>query len=131
MLNHLVLYFALFTLLCLSSNVLAQDRDKNSIDSESKTTTLQTPNPAISHNNRAVELACKGFWKEAIKEHEAALKEDPSNRIFKRNLSAACLRYGNSLREDAIKQYKRALEVDPDNKDAAEKLKELVNAQKK
>jgi tetratricopeptide (TPR) repeat protein len=83
---------------------------------------LSTPNPTnpLEHNNRGVELGMKGLWPQAIQEAEMALEGDPENDTFKRNLSGAHLRYGESLANkksipQAIKQYREALYVDPEN----------------
>ncbi len=83
---------------------------------------LNTPNPTnpLEHNNRGVELGQKGLWPQAIQEAEMALDGDPDNDVFKRNLSGAHLRYGDTLRGKssfpaAIAQYREGLYVDPEN----------------
>jgi tetratricopeptide (TPR) repeat protein len=90
---------------------------------------LQTPEPQTpdEHNNRGVELGNKGLWQDAIREHETALKADPTNATYRTNLSAAQLRYGDYLANqkkyyEASKQYRGALYVDPNNGPADEHL---------
>jgi hypothetical protein len=88
------------------------------------------PNSALEHNNRGVELGTLGRWKEAIKEHDLALLEDPKNKCFRTNLSCAHLRYGDLLikKDDmlpAVAEFHAALFVDPANFEAANKLKAL------
>ncbi len=95
---------------------------------------LKTPDPktALQHNNRGVECSSKGLWKNAIREHRLALLEDPTNKIFRTNLSFAHLQYGEVLQKkeeilEAMAQLHAALYVDPDNKTAKEKLKDIGN----
>lgn len=83
---------------------------------------LNTPTPtnALEHNNRGVELGCRGLWSLAIDEAEVAVKASPDSDIFRRNLSAACLRYGVLLEKEqrtpeAIDLYRKALFADFDN----------------
>jgi tetratricopeptide (TPR) repeat protein len=95
-----------------------------------KRSRLRTPEPhtALEHNNRGIELGMtKGLWDEAIKEHEAALKAEPGNEAFRTNLSAAHLRYGNSLLrkldyQQAEDQFRMAIGIDPRNLSAKEGL---------
>ena len=91
--------------------------------------TLTTPEPhnALEHNNRGYELGSKGLWPQAIKEHEEALSEDPYNKQFRTNLSAARLHYGDVLMNKhdyygAMNQYREALYVDPTNLPADQNL---------
>ena len=90
---------------------------------------LSTPNPTnpLEHNNRGVELGSKGLWPQAIVEAQMALDGDPENEVFQRNLSAAHLKYGDSLVnrksfQEAVKQYREALFVDPGNGPAENSL---------
>jgi tetratricopeptide (TPR) repeat protein len=99
--------------------------------------TLTTPNPTnpLEHNNRAVELGSKGLWTEAIKEHELALEGDPERTEFRINLSAAHLRYAQSLinKKDyynAAIQLRGALYADPANMEADKLLDGLVEKAK-
>jgi tetratricopeptide (TPR) repeat protein len=94
---------------------------------------LQTPNPTTpaEHNDRGVELGNKGLWQDAIREHELALGSEPDNQTFRMNLSAAQLRYGDSLYNkkrfyDAANQYRGALYVDPNNGPADQHLDEAL-----
>ena len=119
MLKRFKLYLFLLALLCFPLGARAENSDS-----------LRTSEPALGHNNRGVELGSKERWDEAIKEHESALKEDPNNKIFKCNLSAAYLKYGDFLRAKAIKQYERAIEVNPNNQSASDNLKELMESRK-
>ncbi len=96
---------------------------------------LQSPesHTAIEHNNRGVELGIKGLWTDAIREHKEALEMDPYNKEFQTNLSAAYLRYGNSLlgRHDSYHagiQFRQALYVDPANGPADEALDTCLKA---
>ena len=96
---------------------------------------LSTPNPRnpLEHNNRGVELGSKGLWPDAIREHEAALNGDPYNQTFRRNLSAAHLRYANILANkrkfyEAIHHFREALYADPNNEPASHGLDQCLEA---
>jgi hypothetical protein len=96
-----------------------------------------TPEPksALQHNNRGVELGHHEKWMEAIAEHNLALLEDPTNKVFRQNLSAAHMRYGKCLikKEDilpAIAELHAALFVDPENFEAVDTLKTLEGSTK-
>ena len=46
---------------------------------------LSDPNSAAAHNNLGVAYEKKGFWEEAKKEYETALKLSPGNNYIKTN----------------------------------------------
>lgn len=103
------------------------------LTSDGKLIRVMTPPPLTprEHNNRAVELGTKGYWLDAVSEHESAVLFAPANEDFRMNLSGACLRYGDALRRqnklpEAIDQYRRALAVDARNAPAREKLDQCV-----
>jgi hypothetical protein len=87
---------------------------------------------ALQHNNKGVTLFKDGHWTEAIKEHCQACREDPTNTVFRTNLSAALLFFGNILYADgkfeqAGDQFRQALLADPNNQDAANGLHKIEN----
>lgn len=87
----------------------------------------------LDHNNRGVEYGRRGLWQQAIAEHETALNGDPENPQFRTNLSAALLKYGQSLASQkkwpqAASHLRQALYVDPNNQDAAILLDTCVKA---
>ncbi|HEY9681663.1 MAG TPA: tetratricopeptide repeat protein [Oculatellaceae cyanobacterium] len=87
----------------------------------------------LDHNNRGVEYGRRGLWPQAIAEHETALNGDPENPQFRTNLSAALLKYGQSLASQkkwpqAASHLRQALYVDPNNQDAAILLDTCVKA---
>ncbi len=99
------------------------------------TLTTPTPHNPLEHNNRGVELGSKGLWPAAIKEHELALSGDPENLTFRQNLSAAHLRYAESLSSkgnnyQAIIHLREALYADPANGDADRILDTLIEKSK-
>lgn len=98
---------------------------------------LTTPEPhnPLEHNKRGVELGSKGLWPAAIKEHEIALNGDPENQTFRQNLSAAHLRYAQSLNSkgntyQATIHLREALYADPQNAEADRILDTLVEKTK-
>lgn len=98
---------------------------------------LRTPNPStpLEHNNRGVELGSKGLWRDAIREHEAALNGDPYNQVFRQNLSGAQMRFGIDLAKrnnnlEAIAHFREALYADPNNAEADRALDQLIQKTK-
>lgn len=94
---------------------------------------LNTPNPtnALEYNERAIELASKGLWDAAVKNHETALQMDPHNKTYRTNLSGAQLRYGNALKSKgnldlAMRQYRGAIYIDPNNAEADNQLDDCI-----
>ncbi len=94
---------------------------------------LTTPNPTnpLEWNNRGVELGLKGMWDGAVHAHEEALRNDPFNMTFRQNLSAAYLRYGQSLLakhsyQEAAQKLRTSIYVDPENRQADEFLSSAI-----
>jgi tetratricopeptide (TPR) repeat protein len=94
---------------------------------------LATPNPTnpLEWNNRGVELGLKGMWDGAVHAHEEALRNDPFNMTFRQNLSAAYLRYGQSLLgkhsyAEAAQKFRTSIYVDPENRQADEFLSSAI-----
>jgi tetratricopeptide (TPR) repeat protein len=94
---------------------------------------MQTPNPTnpLEHNNRGVEYGSKGMWQQAVQEHELALSGDPWNMTFRQNLSAAYLKYGQSLLSkgqmtQAAEKLRYAIYIDPENRAADEYLNTAI-----
>ncbi|PWT94887.1 MAG: hypothetical protein C5B53_12245 [Candidatus Melainabacteria bacterium] len=93
--------------------------------------TIPEQDNGLEHNNLGVILGMKGSWDEAIKEHEAALMAEPTNKVFRVNLSSVHLRYGKSLLQkqdypNAENQFRRAMFVDPNNLEAKKGLDECL-----
>jgi tetratricopeptide (TPR) repeat protein len=137
MLKHIGLNCCLLSLLSFPLASQAESSKDSSTDikhtdSIEGTLILKTPEPktALEHDNRGIELGSKGLWVKAIKEHHLALLEEPTNKIFRTNLSSAHLQYGEVLlkkgkRLEADAQFHAALYIDPDNEAATGKLKDI------
>lgn len=82
---------------------------------------------AREHNNKALILGRLGRWSEAITEHGIALRAEPQNATFVKNLSCAELRFAEQLEQSgnlrgAANHYRRALYTDKNNATADNKL---------
>ncbi len=134
MLKHIGLNCCLLSLFCFplasqGESIKDPPNDIQSANNIRGKLLFKTPDPktALEHNNRGIEYGKIGLWVNAIKEHSLALLEDPTNKIFRTNLSSAHLQYGDVLLKkgellEAKAQFHAALYVDPDNKTAAAKL---------
>ena len=115
----------------------AASRSQSQPAQSSSSVMLRTPNPStpLEHNNRGVELGSKHLWRDAIREHQAALNGDPYNQVFRQNLSGAEMRYGIELADkhnylEAIAHFREALYADPTNAEADRALDQLIQKTK-
>jgi protein O-mannosyl-transferase len=75
------------------------------------TTVSRNPNSWMAHNNRAIGLARKGAFPEAITHFEKALELNPNHGEAHYNLANALLQVDRE--EEAIAHYERALQINP------------------
>lgn len=92
---------------------------------------VRAPQNPLEHNNLGVEYGTRGNWEAAVSEHALALNGDPYNEQFKRNLSAALLRYGKALMQKgdmagAMKKLRFSLYVDSNNAEADDVLSSCI-----
>ncbi|HEY9755358.1 MAG TPA: tetratricopeptide repeat protein [Oculatellaceae cyanobacterium] len=116
------------------NSLLGTAKWKRATNKDSVKQSTPATSRAIEHNNRGVTLGMQGDWNMAIKEHDEALMDEPTNGSFRTNLSAAHMGYGQHLLKNgdykqAEKEFRKALCVDPLNATALEGLNDSMDKQ--
>jgi tetratricopeptide (TPR) repeat protein len=88
-------------------------------------------NGALEANNRGVALGGQRRWAEAISAHESAVQQDPGNKQFRINLSAARTAFGQERLQagdfnSAANLFRKALAATNDNGMASKLLDEAM-----
>ncbi len=86
---------------------------------------------ALDANNRGVAFGKQGRWTEAIAAHELAVQQDPGNKQYRINLSAARCAFGQARLaakdyDAAAGLFRKALSAAPDNGLATKLLNETM-----